>query len=53
VNLLGCEEGPPASREVLLAKLADNARSKSFFYQLTVDRGAVRKVDERIAGNAC
>jgi hypothetical protein len=53
VNLLECEEGPAASREVLLAKLADNARSESFFYELTVDRGAVRKIDERIAGNAC
>ena len=53
VNLIGCEEEPAASRDVLLAKLADNARSETFFYELTVDRGTVRRIDERIAGNAC
>jgi hypothetical protein len=53
VNLIGCEEEPSASRDVLLAKLADNARSETFFYELTVDRGTVRRIDERIAGNAC
>jgi hypothetical protein len=53
VNLIGCEEEAAASRDVLLAKLADNARSATFFYELTVDRGAVRRIDERIAGNAC
>jgi hypothetical protein len=53
VNLIGCGEEAAASRDVLLAKLADNARSATFFYELTVDRGAVRRIDERIAGNAC
>jgi hypothetical protein len=53
VNLIGCEEESAASRDVLLAKLADNARSETFFYELTVDRGTVRRIDERIAGNAC
>jgi hypothetical protein len=53
VNLIGCEEEPAASRDVLLAKLAENARSETYFYELTVDRGTVRRIDERIAGNAC
>jgi hypothetical protein len=53
VNLIGCEEESAAGRDVLLAKLADNARSETFFYELTVDRGTVRRIDERIAGNAC
>jgi hypothetical protein len=53
VNLIGCEEEPAAGRDVLLAKLAENARSETYFYELTVDRGTVRRIDERIAGNAC
>ena len=52
VKLRECDE-PPASRDVLLAKLARNARSGTYFYTLTVDNGVVQRIDEKIAGNAC
>jgi hypothetical protein len=52
VHLRECE-GPKLSRDQLLAKLASNARSGTYYYTLTVDRGVVRKIEEKIAGNAC
>jgi hypothetical protein len=53
VDLIGCGEEASLGRDALLAKLAGNARSGSFYYTLTVDRGAVRQIDEKVAGNAC
>jgi hypothetical protein len=52
VHLRECE-APKLSRDQLLAKLASNARSGTYYYTLTVDRGVVRRIDEKIAGNAC
>jgi hypothetical protein len=47
----GCEE--PTTRKALLDKLAANARSGAYYYTLTVSGGAVSRIQERVAGNAC
>lgn len=52
VKLRECE-GPKLSRDAMLAKLASNARSGTYYYTLTVDRGVVQRIEEKIAGNAC
>jgi hypothetical protein len=52
VKLRECE-GSQLSHDALLAKLASNARSGTYYYTLTVDHGVVRKIEEKIAGNAC
>jgi pyruvate/2-oxoglutarate dehydrogenase complex dihydrolipoamide acyltransferase (E2) component len=53
VNLLGgCEE--PKGDQQALAKLASNARlGNVYYYTVTVKGGAVRQLDEHLAGNAC
>ena len=52
VNFLNpCDE--PSGRGAALEQLAANARSDVYFYSLTVRGGAVQRVQERLAVNAC
>jgi hypothetical protein len=46
-----CDE--PSGRATALERLAANARSGVYFYSLTVRDGAVQRVRERLAVNAC
>ena len=46
-------EGPGNDRRVLLDRLAANARLGIHYYTLTVSDGAVRRITERLAINAC
>jgi hypothetical protein len=49
----GCEEST-LSRQELLRKLASNARLNGvYYYTLTVRDGAVQRIDEHLAINAC
>jgi hypothetical protein len=49
----GCE-GSTLGREALLKKLAANARMDGvYYYTLTVKDGAVQRIDEHLAINAC
>ena len=54
VNLHGaCEDSTP-SRKQLLNKLASNAKLNGvYYYTLTVKDGAVQRIDEHLAINAC
>jgi hypothetical protein len=54
VNLIGGCEDSTLSREALLQKLAANARIAGvYYYTLTVKDGAVQRIDEHLAINAC
>jgi hypothetical protein len=54
VDLLGGCEDSTLSQEALLKKLADNARIAGvYYYTLTVKDGAVQRIDEHLAVNAC
>jgi hypothetical protein len=54
VNLLGGCEGSSLSRQALLDKLASNAKlARVYYYTLTVKDGAVQRIDEHLAINAC
>jgi cell division septal protein FtsQ len=54
VNLTGGCEDSTLSREALLQKLAANARIAGvYYYTLTVKDGAVQRIDEHLAINAC
>jgi hypothetical protein len=54
LNLLGGCEDSTLSKEALLAKLARNARIAGvYYYTLTVKDGAVQRIDEHLAVNAC
>jgi len=45
--------GDPPSRGVLLTRLATHAHRVGWYFVLTVDHGAVQRIQERFAGNAC
>jgi hypothetical protein len=54
VNLIGGCEDSTLSQEALLKKLAANARIAGvYYYTLTVKDGAVQRIDEHLAINAC
>ena len=54
VNLHGSCEDSTLSRQQLLNKLASNAKiAGTYYYTLTVKDGAVQRIDERLAINAC
>jgi hypothetical protein len=54
VNLIGGCEDSTLSQEALLKKLAENARIAGvYYYTLTVKDGAVQRIDEHLAINAC
>jgi hypothetical protein len=54
VDLHGSCEDSALSRQELLNKLASNARiAGTYYYLLTVKDGAVQRIDERLAINAC
>jgi hypothetical protein len=54
VDLIGGCEDSTLSQEALLKKLADNARIAGvYYYTLTVKDGAVQRIDEHLAINAC
>jgi hypothetical protein len=54
VDLIGGCEDSTLSREAVLEKLADNARIAGvYYYTLTVEDGAVQRIDEHLAINAC
>jgi cell division septal protein FtsQ len=54
VNLHGSCEDSTLSRQQLLNKLASNAKiAGTYYYTLTVRDGAVQRIDERLAINAC
>ena len=54
VDLHGSCEDSTLSRQQLLNKLASNARiAGTYYYLLTVKDGAVQRIDERLAINAC
>jgi len=54
VDLIGGCEDSTLSREALLRKLAGNARIAGvYYYTLTVKDGAVQRIDEHLAVNAC
>jgi hypothetical protein len=54
VDLLGGCEDSTLSRQQLLDKLASNARIAGvYYYTLTVKDGAVQRIDEHLAINAC
>jgi hypothetical protein len=53
-DLLGGCEDSTLGQEALLAKLAKNARIAGvYYYTLTVKDGAVQRIDEHLAINAC
>jgi len=54
VDLLGGCEDSTLSKQALLDKLANNARIAGvYYYTLTVKDGAVQRIDENLAVNAC
>jgi len=54
VDLLGGCEDLTLGKEALLAKLAQNASIAGvYYYTLTVEDGAVQRIDENLAVNAC
>jgi len=54
VDLLGGCEDSTLSRQALLDKLASNAKIAGvYYYTLTVKDGAVQRIDENLAVNAC
>jgi hypothetical protein len=54
VDLIGGCEDSTLSQEALLKKLAENARIAGvYYYTLTVKDGAVQRIDEHLAVNAC
>jgi hypothetical protein len=54
VDLHGACEDSTLSRQELLNKLASNAKIAGvYYYTLTVKDGAVQRIDERLAINAC
>jgi len=54
VDLLGGCEDSTLSKQALLDKLANNARIAGvYYYTLTVKDGAVQRIDEHLAVNAC
>jgi hypothetical protein len=54
VDLIGGCEDSTLSQEALLKKLADNARIAGvYYYTVTVKDGAVQRIDEHLAINAC
>jgi hypothetical protein len=54
VDLLGGCEDSTLSRQALLDKLAGNAKIAGvYYYTLTVKDGAVQRIDEHLAINAC
>ena len=54
VDLLGGCEDSTLGKEALLAKLAQNASIAGvYYYTLTVKDGAVQRIDENLAVNAC
>jgi hypothetical protein len=54
VGLHGSCEDSTLSRQQLLNKLASNAKiAGTYYYTLTVRDGAVQRIDERLAINAC
>jgi hypothetical protein len=54
VDLHGACEDSTLSRQELLDKLASNAKIAGvYYYTLTVKDGAVQRIDERLAINAC
>jgi hypothetical protein len=54
VDLHGACEDSALSRQQLLDKLASNAKLNGvYYYTLTVRDGAVQRIDERLAINAC
>jgi hypothetical protein len=54
VDLLGGCEDSTLSRQALLDKLANNASIAGvYYYTLTVKDGAVQRIDENLAVNAC
>ena len=54
VNLLGGCEGSNLSRQAMLDKLASNAKLAGiYYYTLTVKDGALQRIDEHLAINAC
>jgi hypothetical protein len=54
VDLHGACEESTLSRQQLLDKLASNAKiAGTYYYTLTVKDGAVQRIDERLAINAC
>ena len=54
VDLIGGCEDSTLSQEALLKKLAENARIAGvYYYTLTVEDGAVQRIDEHLAVNAC
>jgi hypothetical protein len=54
VDLLGGCEDSTLSRQQLLDKLASNAKIAGvYYYTLTVEDGAVQRIDEHLAINAC
>ena len=54
VDLLGGCEDSTLGKEALLAKLAQNASIAGvYYYTLTVEDGAVQRIDENLAVNAC
>jgi hypothetical protein len=54
VNLHGACEDSTLSRQQLLNKLASNAKIAGvYYYTLTVKDGAVQRIDEHLAINAC
>ena len=54
VDLLGGCEDSTLSKQALLDKLASNAKIAGvYYYTLTVKDGAVQRIDEHLAVNAC
>jgi hypothetical protein len=54
INLHGSCEDSTLSRQQLIDKLASNAKiAGTYYYTLTVEDGAVQRIDERLAINAC